>query len=404
MDITINRKRYDEVMVPNYAPSQIIPVRGSGSRLWDQANKEYIDFAGGIAVNALGHCHPELVKTLQEQGQKLWHLSNIWTNEPAIHLADQLTQATFAEQVYFANSGAEANEAALKLARKFAKDHFDADKTEIIAFNNSFHGRTLFTVTAGGQPKYVEGFEPLPGEITHLPFNDLAALEYHISHHTCAVIVEPIQGEGGIIAAEPLFLEGVRALCTKHNALLIFDEIQTGMGRTGSLFAYQNYGVIPDILTSAKALGGGFPIGAMLTTKAIAESFTVGTHGSTFGGNPLACALASKAVELINDPTLLAGVKQRQRMFLSGLTQLNKKIGLFKDIRVEGLLIGCELKVSWQGKARELLKLAEEQGVMVLIAGPNVLRLAPSLIIPYPDMNKGLQHLAQAMLALKLGY
>ncbi|BBB24761.1 aspartate aminotransferase family protein [Amphritea japonica] len=404
MDKTISRKGFDDVMVPNYAPSQIIPVRGAGSRVWDQAGKEYIDFAGGIAVNALGHCHPELVNTLQEQSQKLWHLSNVWTNEPAIQLAEQLTKATFAQQVYFSNSGAEANEAALKLARKYAKDNFGADKTEIIAFNNGFHGRTLFTVTAGGQAKYCEGFEPLPGDITHLPYNDLATLEYHLSDKTCAVIVEPIQGEGGIIPAEPVFLEGLRALCTQYNALLIFDEIQTGMGRTGALFSYQNYDVIPDILTSAKALGGGFPIGAMLTTKVIAESFSLGSHGSTYGGNPLACSVASTALKLINDPTLLAGVKQRQTMFLSGLKQLNQKIGLFKDIRVEGLLIGCELKVSWQGKSRELLKLAEEQGVMVLIAGPNVLRLAPSLIIPYPDMNKGLQRLAQAMLALKMGF
>lgn len=404
MDKTISRQQFDEVMVPNYAPSQVIPVRGSGSRVWDQAGKEYIDFAGGIAVNALGHCHPELVKTLQEQSQKLWHLSNVWTNEPAIQLAEQLTKATFAQQVFFSNSGAEANEAALKLARKYARDKFDAGKTEIIAFNNGFHGRTLFTVTAGGQPKYCEGFEPLPGDITHLPYNDLSTLEYHLSDKTCAVIVEPIQGEGGIIPAEPIFLEGLRNLCTQYNALLIFDEIQTGMGRTGALFSYQNYDVIPDILTSAKALGGGFPIGAMLTTKVIAKSFTLGSHGSTYGGNPLACSVASTALKLINDPTLLAGVKQRQTMFLSGLTQLNQKIGLFKDIRVEGLLIGCELKFAWQGKARELLKLAEEQGVMVLIAGPNVLRLAPSLIIPYPDVNKGLQRLAQAMLALKMGF
>ncbi len=400
----INRTMFDEVMVPNYAPSQMIPVRGAGSRVWDQAGKEYIDFAGGIAVNALGHCHPELVKTLQEQGQKLWHLSNVWTNEPALKLAGQLCAATFAERVLFANSGAEANEAALKLARTHAKKHFSKDKTEIIAFENSFHGRTLFTVSTGGQPKYTEGFEPLPGDITHLPFNDLAAVEYQISDKTCAVIVEPILGEGGIIAAEPVFLEGLRALCSKHNALLIFDEIQTGMGRTGNLFAYQGYNVTPDILTTAKALGCGFPIGAMLTSHDIATSFSVGSHGSTYAGNPLACAVASRAFELINDPTLLAGVAQRQQMFLSGLKQLNQKIGLFRDIRVEGLLIGCELKEIWQGKARELLTHAQDQGVLVLTAGPNVLRLAPSLIIPYPEMKKGLQQLAQAMLAVKMGF
>ena len=392
----ISRDMFDEVMVPNYAPSQIIPVRGAGSRVWDQAGKEYIDFAGGIAVNALGHCHPELTKTLQEQGQNLWHLSNVWTNEPALKLARQLCDATFAERVLFANSGAEANEAALKLARIHAKKHFSQDKTEIIAFDNSFHGRTLFTVSTGGQPKYTEGFEPLPGDITHLPFNDLTAVEEQICDKTCAVIVEPILGEGGVIPAEPFFLEGLRALCSKHHALLIFDEVQTGMGRTGNLFAYQGYKVTPDILTTAKALGCGFPIGAMLTTHTLASS--------TYGGNPLACAVASRALELISDPTLLAGVVQRQQMFLSGLKQLNQKIGLFSDIRAQGLLIGCELKEIWQGKARELLTQAEAQGVLVLAAGPSVLRLAPSLIIPYPEMKQGLQQLGQAMLALKMGY
>lgn len=404
MDATITRHGFDEVMVPNYAPSQIIPVRGSGSRVWDQSGKEYIDFAGGIAVNALGHCHTELVNALKAQGEQLWHLSNVWTNEPAIRLARQLCAATFAEQVYFANSGAEANEAAFKLARKYAKDHYSAEKTEIIAFNNAFHGRTLFTVSVGGQEKYCRGFEPLPGDITHLPFNDLASIEYQISDRTCAVVIEPIQGEAGILPAEPIFLEGLRALCDKYNALLIFDEIQTGMGRTGDLFAYQGTKVTPDILTSAKALGCGIPIGAMLTTKIIAESFSVATHGSTYGGNPLACAVASRALELINDPTLLAGVKQRHQTFMSGLQQLNSKIGLFSDIRGQGLLIGCELKPAWQGKARELLTFAQEQGLMILIAGPDVIRLAPSLIIPYPDINKGLQQLAQAMLALKMGY
>lgn len=404
MECTASRRLFNEVIVPNYSPSPIIPVRGAGSHLWDQEDKEYIDFAGGIAVNALGHCHPELVQALHKQSQKLWHLSNAWTNEPALRLAEQLTKATFAQQAYFSNSGAEANEAALKLARKYAKDHFDPEKTEIIAFDNSFHGRTLLTVSTGGQPKYCKGFEPLPGDITHLPYNDLASVEYHISNKTCAVIVEPIQGEGGVIPAEPLFLEGLRTLCTQHNALLIFDEIQTGMGRTGNLFAYQNYEVIPDILTSAKALGCGIPIGAMLTTKAIAESFTIGSHGSTYGGNPLVCAVASKAFELINDPAVLSGVKQRQRMFQSKLELFNQKIGLFSHIRTEGLLIGCELQTKWHGKALALKQLAEQEGVMVLTAGPNILRLAPSLIIPPKDISQGLEHLTTAMLALKMDF
>ncbi|MCV6609178.1 MAG: acetylornithine/succinyldiaminopimelate transaminase [Amphritea sp.] len=401
---TVARHTFEEVMVPNYAPSDVIPVRGQGSRLWDQAGKEYIDFAGGIAVTALGHCHPELQQALVSQSTQLWHLSNGWTNEPALQLAADLGELTFADQVFFANSGAEANEAALKLTRKYARDHYNSDKHEIIAFNNAFHGRTLFTVAAGGQPAYSQDYTPLPPGIIHLPFNDLASLEYRISDTTCAVIMELIQGEGGVIPAEPTFVKGVRELCDKYNALLIFDEIQTGMGRTGSLFAYQQHKIIPDILTTAKALGGGFPVAAMLTRKHIADSFTVGSHGSTYGGNPLACAVAGKALELISNPTLLAGVRQRHTLFMDGLQQLNRKIDIFQEIRGEGLLIGCELKAHWQGKARELQRFAEQQGVMVLIAGPDVMRLAPSLIISYPEINRGLKQLAQAMLALKMGY
>ncbi|WP_432471587.1 aspartate aminotransferase family protein [Amphritea sp. HPY] len=404
MATEINRHTFDEVMVPNYAPAQIVPVRGKGSRVWDQNGKEYIDFAGGIAVTALGHCHPELVKALQDQSEQLWHLSNVWTNEPALQLAKMLCAATFAERVYFANSGAEANEAAFKLARKYSHEHYGPDKSEIIAFNNAFHGRTLFTVSVGGQPKYTEGFEPVPQGITHLPFNDLASLEYHISDETCAVVIEPIQGEGGIVAAEKVFLEGARTLCDKHNALLIFDEIQTGMGRTGELFAYMGSGVVPDILTTAKALGGGIPIGAMLTTQELAAGLAVGSHGSTYGGNPLVCAVAARALELINQPSLLSGVTQRHQLFMEELNKLNQQIGLFSDIRGQGLLIGCELRQPWHGQARDLLTKAQDQGLMTLIAGPDVVRLAPSLIIPYPDIYNGIKRLSQAMLALKVGY
>ncbi|MFQ3199085.1 MAG: acetylornithine/N-succinyldiaminopimelate aminotransferase, partial [Paraglaciecola sp.] len=261
----VTRELFDEVMVPNYAPSQIIPVKGLGSRVWDQSGQEFIDFAGGIAVNCLGHCHPALVEALITQGQKLWHLSNVMTNEPALLLAKTLTEATFADNVYFANSGAEANEGALKLARRWALDTHGAQKSQIISFHKSFHGRTFFTVTVGGQEAYSDGFGPKPGDIAHAHYNDLASVEALISDNTCAVVLEPLQGEGGIIPPVAGFIEGVRALCDKHQALLIFDEVQTGVGRTGELYAYQGLGVTPDILTSAKALGGGFPIGAMLT-------------------------------------------------------------------------------------------------------------------------------------------
>ncbi|MCO4759263.1 MAG: aspartate aminotransferase family protein [Oceanospirillaceae bacterium] len=393
----LNRHTFDAVMVPNYAPGAVIPVRGEGSHIWDQDGRSYIDFAGGIAVNSLGHCHPELVKVLTDQASKLWHLSNVWTNEPALKLAQQLCQMTFADKVYFANSGAEANEAALKLARRYTVDKYSADKHQIIAFDNAFHGRTLFTVSVGGQPKYSEGFGPVPEGISHLPFNDIQALEKAISHHTCAVIMEPIQGEAGILPADPDFIRRARELCNQYNALLIFDEIQTGVGRTGELYAYMRTGVKPDILTTAKALGGGFPIGAMLCTDEVAQAMVVGTHGSTYGGNPLGCRVASRVLELVNDRELLDGVRERHLMFMDGLDELNDRHHLFSDIRGHGLLIGCQLSDQWQGQARNLLVQAQDAGVMVLIAGPDVLRLAPSLIIPPDDIHTGLERLGQAM-------
>ena len=395
--VPLTRELFDEVMVPNYAPATIIPVRGEGSRLWDQTGTDYIDFAGGIAVTCLGHGHPTLVEALRRQAERLWHVSNWMTNEPALRLAWKLCQATFADKVFFANSGAEANEAALKLARKYAADHYGAGKQEIIAFTQSFHGRTLFTVTVGGQPKYTEGFAPLPGGITHLPFNDLAAFERAVSDNTCAVIVEPIIGEGGVICATSDFLHGVRELCNRHNALLIFDEVQTGIGRTGHLYAYMGSSVTPDILTTAKGLGGGFPIGALLTTNAIAQSFGVGTHGSTYGGNPLACAVAEAVIDTVNDPVVLQGVCDKQRLFTDGLLAITDKHPLFAEIRGQGLLLGCVLENAWRGRAMDVVKAAEQQGVLVLAAGPDVVRLAPALIIPDHLITEGLQRFAQAL-------
>ena len=306
----VTRDLFNDVMVPNYNPSAVIPVRGEGSRVWDQNNNEFIDFAGGIAVNCLGHCHPALVSALKEQGEKIWHLSNVMTNEPALRLAQKMVEATFADKVYFANSGAEANEAALKLARRFALDEHGEEKSQIIAFSKGFHGRTFFTVTVGGQAAYSDGFGPKPGDIMHCDYNDITAFEALISYKTCAVMMEPLQGEGGIISPTDEFAKKVRELCTKHNALLIFDEVQTGVGRTGDLYAYEGLGVVPDILTTAKALGGGFPIGAMITRTHIAEHLKVGTHGSTYGGNPLACAVAEAAFDTVNTPDVLNSVKR----------------------------------------------------------------------------------------------
>lgn len=387
---TLTRAQFDEVMVPNYAPSAVIPVRGEGSRVWDQEGNEFIDFAGGIAVNCLGHCHPALVGALKEQGEKLWHLSNVMTNEPALALATKLVDATFADRVYFANSGAEANEAALKLARRYAMDKFGAEKDQIIAFDKAFHGRTFFTVSVGGQAAYSDGFGPKPQSITHVPFNDIAALEAVFSDTTCAVMMEPLQGEGGIIDADPEFLKAVRALCDKHNALLIFDEVQTGVGRLGELYAYMRGDVVPDILTTAKALGGGFPIAAMLTTKEIAAHLKIGTHGSTYGGNALACAIGNAVLDVVNTPEVLNGVKLREQLLRDGLNKINDKYQVFAEVRGQGLLLGAVLNDKYQGRAKEFLVASVSEGLMCLIAGTNVIRFTPSLVIPETDIAEGL--------------
>ncbi|BBR03102.1 bifunctional acetylornithine/succinyldiaminopimelate transaminase [Klebsiella quasipneumoniae] len=393
----ITRATFDEVILPIYAPAEFIPVKGKGSRVWDQQGKEYIDFAGGIAVTALGHCHPALVAALHEQGETLWHTSNVFTNEPALRLGRKLVDATFAERVVFMNSGTEANETAFKLARHYAVTRHSPYKTKIIAFHNAFHGRSLFTVSVGGQPKYSDGFGPKPADIVHVPFNDLQAVKAVMDDHTCAVVVEPIQGEGGVTAATPAFLQGLRELCDQHQALLVFDEVQCGMGRTGSLFAYMHYGVTPDILTSAKALGGGFPVSAMLTTHEIASAFHAGSHGSTYGGNPLACAVANAAFDLINTPAVLDGVNAKRELFVKHLQQLDAEFDLFSDIRGMGLLIGAELKPQHKGRARDFLYAAAEAGVMVLNAGPDVMRCVPSLIIEEQDIAEGMARFAQAV-------
>ncbi|ARU93806.1 aspartate aminotransferase family protein [Tatumella citrea] len=399
MQAPITRQNFDQWILPVYAPADFIPVRAAGSRLWDQQQKEYVDFAGGIAVNALGHCHPQLQQALTEQAAKVWHTGNGYTNEPVLRLAKQLIDATFADRVFFCNSGAEANEAALKLARKYAHDQGNPGKRGIVAFNNAFHGRTLFTVTAGGQPSYSADFAPLPPQISHAEFNDLSSATAAINDDTCAVIVEPIQGEGGVIPASRSFLQGLRELCDKHGALLIFDEVQTGVGRTGALYAYMKYGVVPDVMTTAKALGGGFPVGAMLATERCAKVMTVGTHGTTYGGNPLAAAVADKAFSLINTPELLEGVSQRHDYFRQRLQEITGELEIFSDIRGEGLLMGCQLTERFQGKAKAISQAAAREGVMILIAGASVLRFAPALNIPFADIDEGLNRLQRALWA-----
>ncbi|MEB5974041.1 bifunctional acetylornithine/succinyldiaminopimelate transaminase [Pantoea dispersa] len=396
-NLAVSRETFDNVILPVYAPAQFVPVKGKGSRVWDQQGKEYIDFSGGIAVTALGHCHPALVETLKSQGETLWHTSNVFTNEPALRLASKLIAATFAERVFFGNSGAEANEAAFKLARYYACKKHSPFKSKIIAFHNAFHGRTLFTVSVGGQPKYSDGFGPKPADIVHVPFNDLAAVKAVIDDHTCAIVVEPIQGEGGVMPATPEFMQGLRELCDQHNALLVLDEVQSGMGRSGKLFAYEHYGIKPDIITSAKALGGGFPVSAMLTTHEIASVMAPGVHGTTYGGNPLACAIAETALDIINTPEVLNGVDARREQFVSALQKINEQFDIFSEIRGKGLLLGAVLNAQHASKARDILNASAAEGLMVLTAGSDVIRFVPSLVIEPTDIAEGMARFARAI-------
>ncbi len=387
-------------LTPNFSFAPMLPIRAEGSRVWDDNGQEYIDLAGGIAVNALGHCHPLLINALMEQAHKLWHISNIYTTQPAQNLAERLVKHTFAEQVFFCNSGAEANEAAFKLARKYARDHFpDTGKHEIIACINGFHGRTLFTVSVGGQPKYSNDFAPLPAGIRHIPFNDVAAIDAAVNDKTCAVVIEPIQGESGVLPVTEAFLQAARRACDRHQALLILDEVQTGMGRTGKLFAHQYYDIRPDIVSAAKALGCGIPIGAMLTTEAVGRSFTPGSHGSTFGGNPLACAVGCAAFDIINTPETLQNVLRQGEKLKKGLQELSDASGVFAQVRGQGLLLGCVMSDEYKGRAAQLMQLALQHGLLVLVAGNNVLRFAPSLLLTDADLQTGLQRLKAAIKA-----
>ncbi|MBK7469450.1 MAG: aspartate aminotransferase family protein [Betaproteobacteria bacterium] len=398
--LPVTRAMFDQFMVPCYAPAPFVPVRGEGSRVWDQQGRMYIDFAAGVAVTALGHCHPAMVKALGDQAKSLWHVSNWMTNEPALRLAKKLIDNTFAERVFFCNSGTEANEAALKLARRYAFDKFGESKYKVVSTLNAFHGRTFFAVTAGGQAKYSSGFGPRPAGVSHIAYNDVAALEAEFAREgdaICAVILEPMQGEGGMLPGTPEFLQAARRLCDRHHALLILDEIQSGMGRTGTLFSYMQKGIVPDILTSAKGLGGGFPIGAMLTTDKVAAAFSVGVHGTTYGGNPLACAVAEAVFDIINTTEVLDGVKARNRLFQEGLKRINASCKLFADIRGEGVWLGCELVEAYRGRAMEFVRAGHDAGLLLLVAGPDVIRLAPALTISLDDIIEGLGRFEQAL-------
>ena len=387
------RGEYDKVMLPNYSPANFVPKKAEGSLVWDQDDKEYIDFGGGIAVNSLGHSHPSLVKALTDQSKKIWHLSNYLTNEPAIKLANKLTELTFAENIFFSNSGSEANEAAIKIARKYHSSR-NENRNEIVSFQNSFHGRSLLNISLGSSEMHRNGFEPLMPGIKHGVFNDSSGLDELITEQTAAVILEPVQGEAGVFKATNDFMTKLNEVSSKKGALLIIDEVQSGVGRMGSLYGYMNYNIQPDIVTSAKGLGGGIPIGATLTTRIIGESMQPGTHGSTFGGNPIACAVAHEVLNIVSDEEFLNEVSEKEKLFLNLLSEL-KNHGVFSDIRSAGLWIGCDLV---EKSANEVLDKAYEQGLILVSAGSNCLRLAPALNISNSEIEKGVEILKQVLL------
>lgn len=389
----VERTDFDRLIVPTYAPSALIPVRAEGAWVETFEGLQFLDFTSGIGVTSLGHRHPAVMQALLRQAQLVWHVGNGFTNQPVLRLARQLVDLTFADQVFMANSGAEANEAALKLARKFGKRR-GKERVRIVSCEQSFHGRTLFTVSVGGQRKYTEGFEPLPEAITHIPFDDLDAAERAIGDDVCAVIVEPIQGEGGVRVADGGYLRGLRRLCDERGALLILDEVQCGIGRTGTLFAYEQFGVIPDILTTAKALGNGFPVAAMLTRREVASAFSPGAHGTTYGGNPLACAVASAVLSVVARPEFLERVRKASSRLWAGLEKLMSEWpGLFVQIRGAGLMIGLVLGPTHCGRAKEFTRIAEQHRLLALIAGPDVVRLLPPLILSDAEIDEGLNRL-----------
>ena len=391
--------------VPNYAPKPVVFDHGEGARLWDIDGREYIDLGTGISVNSFGHRHPDLIAAVTGQAGRLFHTSNLYYVEPTVRLAEDLVDGTFADRVFFCNSGAEANEAAIKIVRRRAADAGRGpEEREIITFEGSFHGRTLATVTATAQPKYHEGFEPMPGGFTYCPFNDPEALEAAISDRTCAVMLEPVQGEGGVTPGRQGFLRHVQDLCRRHDSLLVLDEIQSGMGRTGKFFAYEwEPGVEPDVVTMAKALAGGLPMGAVLAGGRAADALTVGTHGSTFGGNPVSASAARVAVGLARSEDLLANVVRQGDAFRLFLSRINAELGLFRDVRGKGLMIGAELGEAWEGKAGALVDACQQEGVIVLVAGPSVLRLLPPLNIGDADVSDATAGMERAFRAFAAG-
>jgi predicted acetylornithine/succinylornithine family transaminase len=386
MDVEKFFEDANNYILNTYKRYPIVLRKGRGMKVWSSDGKEYLDFVAGVAVNVLGHCHPRVVVALQKQSQRLIHVSNYYYIEPQIKLAKLLVENSFADKVFFCNSGAEAIEAAIKLARKYSKEYVDSKRYEIITALNSFHGRTFGALTATGQERFHKGFEPLVPGFKYVPYNDINELKSAISNITCAILLEPIQGEGGVRVPDDDYLKKVRELCDLNDLILIFDEVQTGMGRTGKLFAYEHYGIVPDILTIAKGLGGGVPIGAMLTTDKFAKGFVPGNHATTFGGNPLVCASAVATIEtLLEDGFLLDHCRRMSEYFFEGLNELRNMFPhLIKDVRGKGLLIGMELTIGGE----DIVLGCMEKGILINCTSGNVLRFIPPLIVQKKDIDR----------------
>lgn len=368
-------------------------VKGEGAYVWDAEGKKYLDFVSGLAVNSLGHCHPTVVEAIREQAGTLMHVSNMYWIEPQVKLAKVLVENSALDKAFFCNSGAEANEGAIKLARKYARKYMGPDKYEIITFDKSFHGRTLAAITATAQPKYQKDLDPLPQGFKYVPFNDFAALEAAISPHTCAIMMEPVQGEGGVNVADYDFMQKVKQLCVDKNLLLIFDEVQCGLARTGKLFAYEHFGVEPDIMTLAKAIAGGFPMGALMAKEKVAECFQPGDHASTFGGNPLASAAGCAAMSILADPAFLAETIEKGKYFEAQLNKLQSKYGFVTDVRGKGLILGLGITV----EGKQIVDACLAKGLLINCVGSNVLRFLPPLIISKENIDTAVAIIDETM-------
>ncbi len=384
--------RADKVVMATYGRQPLVLVKGEGCRVWDDSGKEYLDFVAGLAVCNLGHAHPEIARAAAAQLQQLVHVSNLYYTTPMAELAEELVRLSFADRVFFANSGAEVNEGAIKLCRRYARDKFGAGRHRIICMENSFHGRTMGALSATGQTKFWQGFDPmLPGFVL-VPFNDLEAVAAAVDGSVCAVLVEPVQGEGGVCLPGPDYLAGLRQICDEHGLLLVLDEIQTGLGRTGRLFAYEHFGVTPDVMTLAKALANGLPMGALLAKEEVAQAFVPGTHASTFGAGPVIAAAAKTSLSLLSNPDFLAGVRAKGEYLKKGLMALKDRFSVIQEVRGLGLMWGLELAQ----EGAPLVNVCRERGLLVNCTQGNIIRLLPPLILGTKEMDAGLEILGAA--------